>query len=149
MEWEDERSASVKMKPAPYASVAAMGLALLLTAPPPRLNAQQGTHTSASYAACLDKAAGGTPAMQECIMLEHERQDRRLNTSYEALIGSVTEERRAQLRDAQRKWIAFRDANCGFYFDPQGGSAARLASNECLVTLTADRAFELENLKTK
>jgi uncharacterized protein YecT (DUF1311 family) len=105
--------------------------------------------TSESYTACLDKANGATSAMQDCIKEELERQDHRLNTAYQALTGSVPEKRRAQLRDAQRKWTAFRDANCRFYFDPEGGSAARLASNECVVTLTADRARELENLKRK
>jgi uncharacterized protein YecT (DUF1311 family) len=97
----------------------------------------------------LDKAGGVTPAMQDCIAEELERQDRRLNTTYQTLMGSVSEKRRTQLRDAQRKWIAFRDANCRFYFDPDGGSAARLASNECVVTLTARRAEELQNLKIK
>jgi uncharacterized protein YecT (DUF1311 family) len=111
--------------------------------------AQAEERTSKSYAACLDKAGGVTSAMQDCIGEELERQDRRLNRAYEALMGSVPEKRRAQLRDAQRKWIAFRDANCEFYYDPQGGSAARLAANECVVTLTAERAHELEALKGK
>jgi uncharacterized protein YecT (DUF1311 family) len=111
--------------------------------------AQAEERTSRSYAACLDKAGGVTSAMQDCIGEELERQDRRLNRGYEALMGSVPEKRRAQLRDAQRKWIAFRDANCEFYYDPQGGSAARLAANECVVTLTAERARELEALKGK
>ena len=62
-------------------------------------------------------------------------------------MASIPEKRRADLRDAQRKWVAFRDANCGFYYDPEGGSAARLASKECVVTLTAHRAHELETLK--
>lgn len=111
--------------------------------------AQAEERTGRSYAACLDKAGGVTSAMQDCIGEELERQDRRLNRAYEALMGSVPEKRHAQLRDAQRKWIAFRDANCEFYYDPQGGSAARLAANECVVTLTAERAHELEALKGK
>ena len=103
--------------------------------------------TSNSYAACMDKSGGVTSAMEDCISEEFELQDRRLNRSYEAMMASVPEKRRADLRDAQRKWIAFRDANCGFYYDPEGGSAARLASKECAVTLTADRAHELETLQ--
>jgi uncharacterized protein YecT (DUF1311 family) len=103
--------------------------------------------TSNSYAACMDKSAGVTPAMEDCIGEEFELQDRRLNRSYKALMASIPEKRRADLRDAQRKWVAFRDANCGFYYDPEGGSAARLASKECVVTLTAHRAHELETLK--
>jgi uncharacterized protein YecT (DUF1311 family) len=111
--------------------------------------AKAGERASESYAACLNKASGVTSAMQDCISDELKHQDRRLNTAYQELMQSVSDQRRAQLRDAQRKWIDFRDANCRFYFDPQGGSAARLASNECVVTLTADRAHELENLKRK
>jgi uncharacterized protein YecT (DUF1311 family) len=109
--------------------------------------AQAEEHTSTSYRECLDKASGATPAVQDCISQELERQDRKLNSAYKALMDSVSEKRRPQLRDAQRKWIAFRDANCKFYYDPQGGSAARIASSECVVTLTADRAQELETLK--
>jgi uncharacterized protein YecT (DUF1311 family) len=109
--------------------------------------AQAEERTSKSYAACLDQAGGATFAMQDCIREELERQDRRLNETYKALIDSLPEKRQAQLRDAQRKWIAFRDANCEFYYDPQGGSAAGLASNECVLTLTAERAHELETLK--
>ena len=105
--------------------------------------------TSETSTACLDKAGGVTAAMQDCIKEEIERQDRRLNTAYQSLMNSVPEKRQRQLRDAQRKWVSFRDANCRFYFDPEGGSAARLASNECVVTLTADRSHELENLKRK
>jgi len=49
--------------------------------------------------------------MQACIADERERQDKRLNAAYKALIGAVSEERKAELRNVQRKWIAFRDAN--------------------------------------
>jgi uncharacterized protein YecT (DUF1311 family) len=111
--------------------------------------AQAEERTSKTYATCLDKAGGATSGMQDCIREELGRQDRRLNRAYEVLMGSVPERRRAQLREAQRKWIAFRDANCNFYYDPQGGSAARLGSDECVLTLTADRANELETLKSK
>ncbi len=103
--------------------------------------------TSKAYAACLDKSGGVTSAMQACIADERERQDKRLNAAYKALIGAVSEERKTELRSVQRKWIAFRDANCAFYDDPEGGSAARLASSECFVTQTALRATELQNLK--
>ena len=78
--------------------------------------AQAEELTSGSYTECLDKAGGITPAMQDCIAEELEHQDRRLNTAYQALMGSVSEKRRTQLRDAQRKWIAFRDANCRVLF---------------------------------
>jgi len=50
------------------------------------------------------------------------------------------------LVEAQRAWIKFRDANCGFYADPERGSAARMTANECFLNATADRAKELSLL---
>src|SRR5262245_16940644 len=64
--------------------------------------------TSKAYAACMDQSGGVTLAMEGCISEEFELQDRRLNRSYKALMASIPE-RRPELRDAQRKWIAFRD----------------------------------------
>ena len=103
---------------------------------------------SESYSACLERAAGVTPAMQECIAAELTIQDKRLNTAYASLLNAIAEKRKTtQLRDVQRKWIAFRDANCAYYDDGSLGQAARLASNECVLIATAARAFELENLR--
>jgi uncharacterized protein YecT (DUF1311 family) len=50
------------------------------------------------------------------------------------------------LLEAQRAWIKFRDVNCRFYYDPDGGTAALLAGNGCFLQATADRAKELKNL---
>jgi len=110
-------------------------------------HAKAEANTSKPYAKCLDKVGGVTNAMQECVKEELQRQDSRLGSAYKARMDSVSEKRQPQLRDAQRKWIAFQDVNCKFYYDPQGGSAARITANECVVTLTADRAHELETLK--
>ena len=52
--------------------------------------------------------------------------------------------RKKQLQTVQRLWLQFRDANCDFYADPDGGTLARLGANECMMTLTAQRAQELE-----
>lgn len=100
---------------------------------------------SKTYTACMEKSGGVTANMQDCIGTEYDVQDRRLNAAYKALNAASNEKRRSAIRDAQRKWIAFRDANCPLYDD--GGSAGRLAANECLLTHTARRAAELENLK--
>lgn len=101
---------------------------------------------SESYSACLEKAAGVTKAMQDCIAAELVVQDKRLNAAYQTLLKAVTDKRKTQLREVQRKWVAYRDANCAYYDDASLGQAARLAANECALTATADRALELENL---
>jgi uncharacterized protein YecT (DUF1311 family) len=62
------------------------------------------------------------------------------------LLPKLGTERKNALIEAQRAWIKFRDANCGFYGDPEGGSAARMAANECFLNATADRAKELQLL---
>jgi len=101
---------------------------------------------SREYAKCMDKTNGVTFDMIECINAETKRQDARLNQNYKALMAAQTGKQRNALLAAQRAWIAFRDANCDFYYDPDGGTAARLAAYSCHLHMTASRADELLNL---
>jgi uncharacterized protein YecT (DUF1311 family) len=59
-------------------------------------------------------------------------------------VSKLTEERKKALLEAQRAWIRFRDANCTFWDDPAGGQRAAVTAKECILTMTADRASELE-----
>lgn len=106
----------------------------------------QSSDLSKQYNACMDKSDGVTLVMVECIGAENQRQDQRLNKNYKALMASLSAERKKQLQEAQRAWITFRDSNCRFYYDPDGGSMARISANNCVMTMTADRAKELEHL---
>jgi uncharacterized protein YecT (DUF1311 family) len=47
------------------------------------------------------------------------------------------------LRNVQRLWIKYRDANCGFYAEAPG-SISQVAAAECLRLMTKQRALELE-----
>ena len=102
---------------------------------------------SKQYAACMNKSGNTTTDMVECIAGETKREDVRLNTAYRALMAGLSPARKAQLQEAQRAWIKFRDANCSFYFDPDGGSLARIEGYQCELDATAARARELESLK--
>ena len=52
------------------------------------------------------------------------------------------------LRDAQRAWIAYRDAECGLaYARWQDGSMRVIVAANCLMTMTAQRAIELRDMK--
>ena len=106
----------------------------------------QNNGLTAKYVACMDASGGVTFEMIKCIDAEYKRQDARLNKAYQTVMSDLSAERRQALRAAQRAWITFRDANCSFYFDPQGGSYARVAANECMMSETAERAFELEQI---
>lgn len=107
----------------------------------------QDTALSPQHAACMDKAGGVTLAMVECMVSELGRQDKRLNTAYGALMVELAPERKKQLQSAQRLWLQYRDANCSFYFDPDGGSLARVAAQGCQLQMTAQRAQELTDLR--
>jgi uncharacterized protein YecT (DUF1311 family) len=84
--------------------------------------------------------------MLDCIAAETERQDARLNRAYRELSSALPAERKKALVEAQRAWLRFRDLNCGFYDDPDGGTEARVSANDCVMTMTANRALELEQL---
>ncbi|MBV2361698.1 DUF1311 domain-containing protein [Thalassococcus sp. CAU 1522] len=86
--------------------------------------------------------------MNTCAAEEYRRADAALNAAWKpakafadgAGIG-------AKLLDAQRKWIAFRDAAClaeaGLY---EGGSIRPLVLNSCLTRLTRQRTEDLLTL---
>ena len=84
--------------------------------------------------------------MIECLSAETKVQDARLNANYKALLASLSETRRMELQEAQRAWLKFRELNCRFYFDPEGGTIARVAANQCFLKATAERATELKGL---
>ena len=115
-------------------------------AAPPFASLAETPYTD-EYATCMEKSGGVTVDMLDCIAAEYEVQDARLNAHYKALSASLTPQRRKALVEAQRLWIRYRDANCGFRADADGGTAAGLMANDCLLTETAERAQELANLR--
>lgn len=124
-------------------------ITLAFAAAMPLVASAQDSHLSKKFDACMDKSGGVTMDMIDCIGAEFERQDVRLNKAYKSLMTNLTPERKKQLQEAQRAWIKFRDLNCNFYHDPDGGSIARVNANSCMMRMTADRAKELENFITQ
>jgi uncharacterized protein YecT (DUF1311 family) len=108
--------------------------------------AENNRELSQEYLTCLDKANGVTFSMIDCIVAETSRQDNQVNDDYKRLISKISPKRKEALLSAQRAWIRFRDANCNFYGDPEGGTSARLSADECLLNATTDRAKELKLL---
>ncbi len=102
--------------------------------------------TTPEFGACVKKSGGVTSEMMDCVNAETKRQDEKLNQSYQKLLASLKAARKAQLVDAQRAWLKYRELNCAFYDDGSGGTAAGLAANDCIMTMTAKRAAELEYL---
>ena len=95
---------------------------------------------------CLERPENAsTVAMYECIRKETVLWDNMLNAEYKqlrALLGS--EKKRIALRDVQRLWIKYRDADCGLaqvFYD--GGTISTPIAANCVLHKTARRAIEI------
>jgi uncharacterized protein YecT (DUF1311 family) len=90
---------------------------------------------------CGDKTS--TLAVVECVQAKTTVADQRLNAAYKALQARIDASQRQPLLAAQRLWVQYRDANCGFY-GVQDGSIRQVQAAECIRSMTEDRARELE-----
>src|SRR5271156_2918936 len=84
-----------------------------------------------------------TLAVVECVQAKIDAADHRLNAAYKALQARIDASQRQPLLSAQRLWVQYRDANCGFY-GVQDGSIRQVQAAECIRSMTEDRARELE-----
>ena len=98
---------------------------------------------SPTYSTCMDESGGVTMNMLDCLGSETEQQDARLNQNYKAAMQALTPEQQTQLRDAQRLWIKFRDADCALLGSLTGGSIDRINSASCFLDMTKQRADDL------
>jgi uncharacterized protein YecT (DUF1311 family) len=90
---------------------------------------------------CGEKTS--TLAVVECVQAKTALADQRLNAAYKALQARIEANQRQSLLVAQRLWVQYRDANCGFY-GVQDGSIRQVQAAECIRSMTEDRAYELE-----
>lgn len=83
-----------------------------------------------------------------CSMKEYEAADAELNAAWRDL-RDIAKRRgmSGSLLDAQRAWIAFRDAHCETVAARYaGGSIAPLIANRCMTELTEARSAQLREL---
>jgi uncharacterized protein YecT (DUF1311 family) len=92
------------------------------------------------YARCRDQPTVG---IVSCTAALTKTWDGRLNRAYKALMAQQEVGQKQALRDAQRLWIKYRDANCRFYAQ-SAGSISQVAAAECMRVMTKQRAIELE-----
>nr|WP_060485350.1 lysozyme inhibitor LprI family protein [Pseudomonas sp. NBRC 111123] len=105
----------------------------------------QAEEATQAYSQCMDKASS-TVAMGSCIQGETQLQDQRLNRVYKQLMSKLQAGPQKSLRDVQRQWIAYRDANCTFHVQASGGTLAQLEGGMCVLDMTRERAAELERI---
>jgi uncharacterized protein YecT (DUF1311 family) len=102
------------------------------------------THSNPEYKACLARAADTADAL--------------LNQDFKTLQDSVVagakdmdvkpDAQLALLKDAQRKWIEFRDTSCGFEDSLAfGGTATGGYSSACICALSYERINDFDRIK--
>ncbi len=101
---------------------------------------------SPSYSKCMDESGGVTAAMLDCIAKETKVQDAKLNKAYKNAMKALTSKEQTQLKEVQRIWIKYRDANCGFYNGLTGGTIDAINASSCFLNMIAERGEELESI---
>jgi len=86
-----------------------------------------------------------TVGIVECLQGKTAAWDAQLNAAYRKAAAAAEGEQRDRLRDAQRQWMRYRDANCSYYGAGQG-SIRLIEAAECLRRMTESRARELQAL---
>ncbi len=87
-----------------------------------------------------------TMDMVACADKRYQAADARLNAVYKKSLQDSDAEGAKILRESQRGWISFRDAECLRYRDmARGGTMAPLLQIGCLADMTENRSVELEN----
>lgn len=85
-----------------------------------------------------------TTSMVQCVDAETNVWDGLLNADYQRLLGTLGDKAAESVRQAERAWIAARDADCKVPYDIyEGGSMSRLNSANCVLDHTAERVLQL------
>jgi len=86
-------------------------------------------------------------AMQACFNMRYQQVDATLNQVYKQLMAQLSPTQRTQFKQAQRAWIAFRDASAAFAASTaEGGSMAPLLSLTELVSMTETRIVTMQEI---
>jgi len=100
---------------------------------------------SKNFGTCMKKSDGSTLSVLECTATELKAQDDRLNEAYKKLGATLKQQKRDYLVASQRRWMQFRDADCGLQAELAGKQYELLRLNNCFLYTTAARAKQLED----
>ena len=125
--------------------MALLAIAALLA---PGISEKANDPNAAILARCLDNPADASTAGQtSCEEQAASAYDRRMNTSYAALLKVLPQEAAHALRLSQRAWIAFRDAdaraNAALYATRKGTMYVSMQAASA-TRVVRDRALQLE-----
>jgi uncharacterized protein YecT (DUF1311 family) len=131
-----------------------LALAVAMTIP---FAAQAGTDISdACYKDC-EAQTHSNPEYKACVARAADKADAALNKAYQSLLDAVRAAGKDMgqdpstqitgLKDAQKQWIAYRDANCTFEDSLAfGGTAIGGNYSSCLCALSYERVNDFERM---
>jgi uncharacterized protein YecT (DUF1311 family) len=93
--------------------------------------------------ACMDKASS-TASMSECADTSYKRWDQELNRVYGALHGKLNAPAQAALKESQRQWLAYRDAE-----NKTIGAVYHMMQGTMYVPMRASDAAEIVKARVK
>lgn len=96
----------------------------------------------ASVAACRSKAES-TIAIEDCQKAELAQVEARLKTAYGKAMAALPSDQKAKLLEAERRWVAFREADCDAYYGQQTGTIAGIEAGYCMIQHAKDRVRDL------
>jgi uncharacterized protein YecT (DUF1311 family) len=104
---------------------------------------------AAAAASTIAPCAGtSTVAANACLAARFEHSDAMLNRYYQAALKRITRESGAgtarRFAQAERSWMAYRDAECGTVFDYWKGGTIRVSVElDCRIRLTTLRTYAI------
>ena len=87
------------------------------------------------------ECTGSTPEMVDCLMAQHAHWDKQLTIAYQQAMKDAVPAQKEKLREAERAWIKYRDANCAYYASGEG-TIARIDAAICLTRHDAEARAE-------
>ena len=100
-------------------------------------------HMNAKDGPCREPST--TADAYDCFFAASKKADTELNKFYRRVQTVVDGDELVKLREAQRLWIQFRDANCSAEHELyEGGSAGPMVKVACLEAVTRHRTEELQ-----
>jgi uncharacterized protein YecT (DUF1311 family) len=97
------------------------------------------------WSACIDRSPGTNTQWAQCGGEWIEREDDRLNATWQRVYGATTGQTHTDLLAEQRAWIGYREAACRFYSNGDWGREGQvLDAPACIAGVIAARTAELE-----
>jgi uncharacterized protein YecT (DUF1311 family) len=95
---------------------------------------------------CLARGNGVTSDQVNCTRQTHALWEQEMNENYRKLMFVLPQNKRLALREAQRKWIVFRDQelkNIATFYSDIDGTMYRVTRHQNEMSLTKNRSEEL------